>query len=201
MSAESEIVELDAAHDAVVAKQEGGGKGVIISLSQKDADVAEKIMNLQKSLLSVKAEIQKSPIEKYPFTNHEHCDDAKHLALDLLQVQIRTAFFVMKLLQCKTLKKTPLSSYDDSKKEAFMTAIATFQSWFQNVNQLHQHHMQAVMGLFHEFLDNDSPARMQEIENILKGRLRCPKHPDQPPVAIDFDGKTPVCRACIIAKA
>lgn len=186
MAAPAEVQELDRVSSAVDS----------LEVSQKDAQLASKILEMQKTLIEVRREMQGTDPEKYPFNTLVLNVCAKDVANAALTVESKLNSFMIQLLQCKKIADTSkgVHTFTQEEKDTLYDQMAVFRAWNQNMRNLHESHCQVFSQFIDEFIQYD-PSRTPAIQQAIIKRMKCPTH-EQPAIAKSLDGKSLQCALC-----
>lgn len=167
-----------------------------LEVAEKDAKIASRLIELLTTLVEVKKEVQGSDPEKYPFRNLKLNSAAKEFVCSGISWEYRLTHLLVDLLQCKTLAnpKKGLHTYTPEQRSQFFDDIAVFEAWFTNIHTMQKNHVQHILTIIHELMQNEM-SRGQEIDDCIRKRMKCQKH-EEPACAKSLDGKSLVCLKC-----
>ena len=172
-----------------------------LEITQKDGEVAKKLIELQKTLIDVRKELQGTDPAKYPFSSLIVNQAAKEVSNASILTEVKLNYLLIEVLRAKLMSKaiTSVEEMDQEEKDKFYDDIAVFQAWFQNLHSLHAQHIQAFVSLLDEFIQNDSQ-REELVKDCVRKRMKCPEH-DLPATHRSLDGKKLQCTKCITLPA
>lgn len=170
-------------------------------VDEDDRTAGSAIEKIRAELVKVKQEmvVKKAEyVEKYPFSTPSARAKAYDVVVAIMTAEQRVADLLLEIVRFETVVATETEYFE----EDFLDIIGVL-GWGDNILKLHHQHDEHLFQLAASFLEHGSDpreggkpsARMEAATALLRAKLRCSRHKDEPAIGKGFDG-TFICALC-----